>query len=116
MATRYFKSTDGHDVCSTSSGNRSKAIPGMPKESWRWIEIDQKEFRRLKMKLSNPISYRVNNLANTSVQDMQSGMWAYEYKDLNVLQAALKVVKKRGEKTKAKVIETKIRKLLKGGS
>lgn len=115
MATRYFKSTDGHDVCSTSSGNRSKAIPCMPNESWRWIEIDQKEFRRLKMKLSNPISYRVNNLVNTSVQDMQSGMWAYEFKDLNVLRAALKVVEKRGEKTKARVIETKIRKLQKGG-
>jgi hypothetical protein len=59
MATRYFKSKDGHSVCSTSSGNRSKAIPGLPTLSYNWIEIDVKEFRKLKNKfLTHPSPYR----------------------------------------------------------
>jgi len=51
MATRYFKNKDGHSVCSTSSGNRSKSIPTMPNNSFNWIEIKKNEFYRLKRKL-----------------------------------------------------------------
>ncbi len=51
MATRYFKSKDGHTVVSTSSGNRSKSIPGLPHNSFNYIEIERKEFYRLKRKI-----------------------------------------------------------------
>ena len=51
MATRYFKTKDEHTIVSTSTGNRSKAIPAMPYESWKWIEIERKEFYRLKRRV-----------------------------------------------------------------
>jgi len=48
MATRYFKNKDGRSIVSTSSGNRSKSIPLLPHNSFNWIEIERKEFYRLK--------------------------------------------------------------------
>ncbi len=53
MATRYFKSKDGHAVCTMSSGNRSKRIPGLPHNSFNWIEIGRNEFYGLKRKIIN---------------------------------------------------------------
>ena len=52
---------------------------------------------------------RISWLIDTSVQDMQSGLWGYN--DVDFLKKALDVVEKRGEKTKAKVLKTRIRKL-----
>lgn len=49
--TRYFKHKDGRTICSQSSGNRSKRIPGLPHNSFDWIEIEKIEFYRLKRKI-----------------------------------------------------------------
>ena len=46
-------------ICSTSSGNRSKAIPAMPFESWKWIEIEKKEFYKLAEVLVDLNKFRV---------------------------------------------------------
>ena len=54
---------------------------------------------------------RVSSLINTSVEDMQSGLWGYGVDDLEMLRLAQQVVEKRGEKTKAKILSAKIRKL-----
>jgi hypothetical protein len=54
---------------------------------------------------------RVDGLVNTSVQDMQSGLWNYGVVDLDMLRAALRRVTKRREKTKAKILRSKISKL-----
>lgn len=51
------------------------------------------------------------SFVNTSVEDLQSGLWAYN--DLSVLRAGLRVVERRGEKTKAGIIKRKIAKLVK---
>lgn len=51
------------------------------------------------------------SFVNTSVEDLQSGLWADN--DLNVLRAGLRVVERRGEKTKAAIIKRKIAKLVK---
>ena len=59
-------------------------------------------------------SEQVSSLINTSVDDMQSGLWSYN--NLDVLRAALRTVKRRGEKTKAKILASKIRKLEKAGA
>lgn len=115
MATRYFKHNKLNQVCSTSSGNRSKAIPGLPHNSFEWIEIGRGEFYRLKRKIIRGPEERIDtSFVNTSVEDLQSGMYAYN--DLNVLRAALKVVTRRGEKTKAAIIRRKITKLEKEGA
>lgn len=53
------------------------------------------------------------SFVNTSVEDLQSGMW--NYNDVKVLRAALKVVVRRGEKTKAAIIKRRISKLEKEG-
>jgi hypothetical protein len=54
------------------------------------------------------------DLVNTSVEDMQSGLWAYKTRfDLRVLGAAFAIVNNRGEKTKAKILDRKIRMLKK---
>lgn len=110
MTTRYFKHNKLNQVCSTSSGNRSKAIPGMPHNSFEWTEIEKNEFYRLKKRIISGPEERIDtSFVNTSVEDLQSGM--YSYNDLNVLRAALRVVTKRGEKTKAAIIKRKIAKL-----
>lgn len=54
---------------------------------------------------------RVSNLINTSVEDMQSGLWAYGVADLEMLRQAHKTVDARGEKTKAKILQRKIKQL-----
>lgn len=59
---------------------------------------------------------RVAWLINTSVQDMESGLWDYGVRDLELLRAAQKTVTRRGEKTKAKVLASKIRQLEKAGA
>lgn len=54
---------------------------------------------------------QVDDLTNTSVQDMQSGLWSYGVDDLQVLRAARRRCAKRGEKTRAKILAAKIKKL-----
>ena len=51
MATRYFKKKDGHEVCTMSSGNRSKVQPSEPGYPYDWIEIDRKEFNKLRRQI-----------------------------------------------------------------
>ena len=51
MATRYFKKLDGHEVCTTSSGNRSKVQPGEPGYPYDWVEIDRAEFNKLRRQI-----------------------------------------------------------------
>jgi len=47
---------------------------------------------------------------NTSVQDLQSGLWDYKTRaDLRVLRAALKIVNRRKETTKAKALKRRIK-------
>jgi len=53
----------------------------------------------------------VSNLINTSVQDMQSGLSSWGVEDLPLLREGLEIVTKRGEKTKAKVLSAKIKRL-----
>lgn len=53
MATRYFKKADGREVCTTSSGNRSKVQPDPPGYPYDWIEIEQKEFIKLRRKIKS---------------------------------------------------------------
>ena len=53
----------------------------------------------------------VNWLISTSVQDMQSGLYNYGVDDLEILRAGHKRVVARGEKTKAKILARKIKKL-----
>lgn len=116
MATRYFKSHDGHMVCTTSSGNRSKAIPGLPHNSFDWTEIKKEEFYKLKRRIQTyqfPWD-RVNFLINTSVEDMQSSLYNYkadEPEDVEIIRAGLKKCVKRGEKTKAKILQRKLKKM-----
>ena len=50
-------------------------------------------------------------LANASAQDMRSDLYQYGSADLRVLQIALVICKNRGEKTKAKILERKIKKV-----
>lgn len=53
-------------------------------------------------------------LVNTSVQDMQSGLWNYTTQDdLKSLQLGYVMVRRRDEKTKAKILASKIKKLQK---
>lgn len=51
----------------------------------------------------------VDGLINTSVQDMQSGLWGYT--NPIVIRAALKHVTERGEKTKAMILRRKLKNL-----
>ena len=53
-------------------------------------------------------------LINTSVQDMQSGLWGYDKSSLAVLRYAHKLTVRRGEKTKANILAAHIKKLEKG--
>lgn len=57
------------------------------------------------------MSSNAKHLVNTSVQDMQSGLWQYKVEDLPVLREALKIVEQRGEKTKVRILSAKIKKL-----
>lgn len=51
MATRYFKRKEGREVCTMSSGNRSKVPPSGPGYPYDWVEIERKEFVRLRAKI-----------------------------------------------------------------
>ncbi len=55
----------------------------------------------------------VDWLINTSVDDMKSGLYNYGIDRLDVLRAAMKKCERRGEKTKAKVLASHIRKIKK---
>ena len=58
------------------------------------------------------ISASAQYLVNTSVQDMESGLWHYSTReDLRVLKAGLKIVNRRKETTKAKILKRKIRQM-----
>ena len=58
----------------------------------------------------NPVSDAVQRLLNTSVQDMQSGLWSW--RDVTILEAVIAVAKKRKEKTKVTILERHVRKLM----
>lgn len=65
-----------------------------------------------KSTLNKALADRARSLVNSSVQDMQSGLWAYtDRDDLQVLRTGLMIVNKRGEKTKATILKRKIKKL-----
>lgn len=57
------------------------------------------------------LSSRARSLVSTSVQDLQSGLWFYGVQDLSLLRAALIICKNRGEKTKLRILSSKIKKL-----
>lgn len=126
MATRYFKANDRIAVCTMSSGNRSKRIPGLPSQSYLWTEIDKKEFYRLKRKIVNAGNSQaldddekrqVSYLANTSIEDMKSSLNCMPvHYGLPVLRTVLRTAKRRNEKTRIRVIESEIKKLQKGGA
>lgn len=55
---------------------------------------------------------RASSLVNTSVQDMQSGLWHYTTtEDLAVLRVAYIMARRRNEKTRSKILASKIRRL-----
>jgi hypothetical protein len=55
---------------------------------------------------------RAQALVNTSVQDMQSGLYNYTtQEDLDMLRIAYLIVRRRREETKCKILMSKIRKL-----
>ena len=55
---------------------------------------------------------QAQDLVNTSVQDLQSGLWAYQTEeDLAMLRIAYIIVRRRKEVSKCKVLASKIRKL-----
>ena len=63
-------------------------------------------------KLTKDEMRQVASLINTSVEDMNSSLNCNPgYYELPVLKKALEVVNRRGEKTKAKILDSKIRKL-----
>jgi hypothetical protein len=58
------------------------------------------------------LNYQAQDLANTSLQDMQSGLGLYTTEeDLSILRIAYIIVRRRKEVTKCKVLASKIRKL-----
>ena len=116
MATRYFKHKDGRSVCTTSSGNRSNAIPGLPDRSYDWIEIDKAELNRLKRKILRGSGVlkeeadQVSNLINTSFEDMKASITCMTpaHYGLNILKKAFIATTRRGEKTKANYLRAQI--------
>jgi len=61
------------------------------------------------------ISALAQDLVNTSVDDMQSGLWHYSTReDLRVLKAGLKIVNRRKETTKAKILTRRIKQVERG--
>jgi len=60
------------------------------------------------------LNERVSWLVNTSVQDLHSSLHFYNSKsadDMEILKSALATCKRRGEKTKAKLLDSKMRKM-----
>ena len=61
---------------------------------------------------TSAVMQRARALVNTSVQDMVSGLSHYcKREDLRVLAMGLIIVKQRGELTKTRILESKIKKL-----
>lgn len=59
---------------------------------------------------------RAISLVNTSVEDMKSGLWFYrgnEPEHLEIIRRGREIVKRRGEKTKLKMLDAKLKKMLK---
>ena len=55
---------------------------------------------------------RASDLIYTSVQDMQSGLWDYTTEeDLAVLRIAYVMARRRNEKTRSKILASRIRRL-----
>ena len=63
------------------------------------------------MLMNKNIREQALDLVNTSVQDMQSGLYAYGKSRLAILRYAHKTVVRRGEKTKAKILAAHIKKV-----
>ena len=58
------------------------------------------------------VKQKASELINTSVQDMQSGLWHYTTEeDLAVLRVAYIMARRRNEKTKARILASKIKRL-----
>lgn len=58
MATRYFKRNKS-EVCTMSSGNRSKEQPSEPGYPYDWTEIEREEFVALRREIQRgPIVQR----------------------------------------------------------
>lgn len=56
------------------------------------------------------------SLVNSSVQDMQSGLWFYRGNvpgHLAIVRRGREIVKRRGEATKLRLLDAKIKKMLK---
>lgn len=59
---------------------------------------------------------RARDLVSTSVEDMNSSLNFYQFDeptDVEIIMLALKIVTRRGEKTKVKILERKIKKMKK---
>ena len=86
MATRYFKRASEREVCTTSSGNRSSVQPGAPGYPYApgypcapgypydWVEIEQKEFTKLRRKIESGRTPRAvdKSGAGSGSQDLPS--------------------------------------------
>ncbi len=68
MATRYFKKENEREVCTTSSGNRSKVKPDEPGYPYDWIEIERKEFAKLRRKIVSGTTKRAVDLLDSSAK------------------------------------------------
>lgn len=53
----------------------------------------------------------VNNLVYGSVQDCKSGLHHYTVKDIDLIRAALELSRKLGHTTRAKLLESKLKRL-----
>lgn len=66
------------------------------------------------MTRSDSIQDRANFLVNTSVEDMQSSLYSYTYlniSDVQTIRLGLAMCKRRGEKTKVKLLERKLKRM-----
>lgn len=68
MATRYFKKPNEREVCTTSSGNRSKVVPDAPGYPYDWIEIERKEFIKLRRKIVSGTTTGAVDLLDSSAK------------------------------------------------
>lgn len=62
------------------------------------------------------VSEEAQSLVNTSVDDMKSGLYFYQSSNpihVAIIERGLKICKRRGEKTKAKLLESKLKNMKK---
>jgi hypothetical protein len=74
-------------------------------------EVNFRKDRKMK---KDDLQERAHNLINTSVQDMQSGLWFYQGADadhIEIVKRCLAICKRRGERTKVRLLESKLRKM-----